>query len=79
MGFNHAVCGYRTIEGFVEAMYAGAPFHLDAFVAFIKSRGLGLALKRRDWAAFARAYNGPGFAQNSYDAKLAAAYRKYNA
>ena len=76
MGFNHVVCGYRTIEGFVEAMFAGAPFHLDAFVAFIKSRGLAPALKRRDWAAFARAYNGPAFSQNSYDTKLAAAYAR---
>ena len=29
------------------------------------------------WSAFARAYNGAGYAQNQYDTKIAAAYRHY--
>jgi hypothetical protein len=30
----------------------------------------------KDWAKFARGYNGPGYAQNAYDVKLAQAYEK---
>jgi hypothetical protein len=37
------------------------------------------ALQDRDWAAFAKAYNGKGYAKNKYDEKLAAAYKKFAA
>jgi len=32
------------------------------------------ALKSKDWAVFARRYNGPGYQANAYDKKLARAY-----
>lgn len=35
-------------------------------------------LQRKDWAGFARGYNGPGYAKNRYDIKLANAYKKYS-
>lgn len=79
LGTNHTVVGHPTIQGFVAAMQSGAGAHLDAFVAFVKGNRLDGALQRREWAVFARGYNGPGFAQNSYDTKLAAAYRKWAA
>ena len=34
--------------------------------------------KARDWAVFAKCYNGPAYAQNRYDVKLEAAYQKYS-
>ncbi|MEE8298899.1 MAG: N-acetylmuramidase domain-containing protein [Thermodesulfobacteriota bacterium] len=34
-------------------------------------------LKKRDWANFARRYNGPGYKKNKYDEKLERAYNKY--
>ncbi len=74
LGTNHAAVGHPTIAGFVEAMEAGAGPHLDAFVAFVQTNRLDGPLRRRNWAAFARGYNGPGFAANRYDTKLAAAY-----
>jgi hypothetical protein len=77
LGQNHKVCGYDTVAQFVDAMNDGAGAQLDAFVSFVKGNRLNGALRRRDWAAFARGYNGPGYAQNAYDTKLAAAYRKY--
>lgn len=33
-------------------------------------------LQSKDWTAFAKCYNGPAYAQNRYDVKLEAAYRK---
>ena len=35
-------------------------------------------LKAKDWANFARGYNGPAYAKNRYDVKLAAAYAKFS-
>jgi hypothetical protein len=36
------------------------------------------ALKKQDWAAFAKAYNGPGYKANKYDTKLAEAYQHFS-
>jgi hypothetical protein len=78
MGFNHQAAGHPTLQGFVNAMYAGAGYHLDALVAFILTNRLQTALQQQNWAEFARRYNGPGYAQNQYDVKLAAAFRKWS-
>ena len=59
------------------AMYRSEASQLDAMIRFIRVNGLLDDLKRKDWASFARAYNGSGYAKNQYDKKLAAAYRKY--
>jgi len=37
------------------------------------------ALRKKDWATFARRYNGPGYAKNSYDTKLKSAYDRFAA
>ena len=34
-------------------------------------------LREKNWAAFARAYNGAGYAQNAYDTRLRNAYVSY--
>ncbi|WP_426041492.1 N-acetylmuramidase domain-containing protein [Brevundimonas sp. TWP2-3-4b1] len=74
MGFNHAAVGQSTPWAFAREMAAGEGAHLQAFAAFIKSKGLVDELRDKRWAAFARAYNGPNYAINAYDTKLAAAY-----
>ncbi|MBB4859722.1 hypothetical protein HNO88_003051 [Novosphingobium chloroacetimidivorans] len=74
MGFNHASCGHPKVEGFVRAMVSGEPAQLAAFVAFIKTCKLDDELIRRDWAGFARGYNGASYAENAYDRKMADAY-----
>jgi hypothetical protein len=79
MGSNFAVCGFPDVEKFVEAMVAGEPQQLGAFVAFVKGNNLDDELRRLDWVGFARGYNGPDFRKNKYDEKLAAAYRYHSA
>lgn len=79
LGQNHKVCGFDTSQEFVDAMWGGAPAHLDAFVKFIKGNNLDGALRKKDWATFARGYNGPGYAQNAYDKKMASAYARWKA
>ena len=80
LGENHKICGFETSQEFVDAMWAGgASAHLDAFVNFIQANKLDGALRAKNWAAFARGYNGPAYAQNAYDKKMAAAYARWKA
>src|SRR6478736_4437274 len=74
MGDHCQTLGFADAEAFVAAMVSGEAAQLDAFVAFVKVNGLADELARHDWTGFARRYNGPAFATNKYDTKLAAAY-----
>lgn len=77
MGFNHAICGYRTVADFVDAMKISEGKQLDASVEFIVHNGLDDDLRRHDWAGFARGYNGVNYKKNSYDKKLASWFKKF--
>lgn len=77
MGFNYQACGYTTVEAFVRDMFSSETKQLDAFVGFIKHNSLDGYLKNKDWANFARGYNGPEYAANRYDVKMREAYEKY--
>jgi N-acetylmuramidase len=79
LGQNHAACGYPDSQSFVDAMWSGAPAHLDAFVKFIKANRLDGALRAKQWAVFAKGYNGPAYAKNQYDRKMADAYARWKA
>lgn len=74
MGFNHGACGFKTVQAFVNAMCKDENSQLAAFTGFIITNNLGDELRDRRWADFARLYNGPAYAQNRYDIKLAQAY-----
>ena len=43
----------------------------------IDKSSLAPALKRRDWEAFARGYNGQAYKRHGYHTKIAAAYARY--
>ncbi|VWD22705.1 peptidoglycan-binding protein [Burkholderia lata] len=78
MGYHWERLGYAGIDEFVACMESGEAQHLDAFVRYIAAdNALRRALGARQWAAFARAYNGPDYAANLYDVKLARAYDRY--
>ena len=49
------------------------------FTPLIKANNLDGALRSKSWATFARGYNGPGYAQNAYDKKMAQAYARWKA
>ena len=76
LGLNWDICGFQSLQKFINAMYRDEAAHLKAAVEFIKSRRLTAALRDRDWPAFARGYNGAGYAANQYDVKLARAYEE---
>jgi hypothetical protein len=74
MGDNYRAAGFDDVEAYVKAMVSGEPAQLDAFVGFVKKTRLDDELARRDWAGFARGYNGPAYRDNRYDQKLLAAF-----
>ncbi len=78
MGFNHKVCGYALVEDFVDAQYTEEG-QLRAFVSYLQGRKLIDELQNHEWANFAYAYNGPGYAKNAYDSKLEQAYKRFSA
>lgn len=78
MGYHWSDLGYESAPHFVAAMRESEAAQLDAFVRFIVHEpGLLPALKARKWSTVAKIYNGPAYARNLYDAKLAQAYAKY--
>ena len=79
MGFNYKACGYNTVKAFVNDMYLSEKLQLRAMCMFIKSNTkMFNALKAKDWKTFASCYNGPSYASNKYDSKLAKAYEDYS-
>ena len=74
MGFNHKAAGYGDVETFVRDMHLSEGKQLMAMFNFIKTNGLDRALIRRDWATFARGYNGESYRANAYDEKLQDSY-----
>jgi hypothetical protein len=78
MGYHWKMLGYKSVHEFVEKMYANEGNHWQAFTRFVLAdKALHKALKDRNWAEFARRYNGPGYKKNKYDSKLLAAYNSY--
>lgn len=78
MGYHWKLMGYESVQDYVAQMHAGESAHIDALARFIKAdSGLHKSLKSRKWAEFAKRYNGPSYAQNLYDVKLARAYKQF--
>lgn len=78
MGFNFSSCDFDDVEEFYAAVQASEGAQLKAFCCFIKANNLDRHLRKHRWASFARGYNGPAYADNKYDKKLAVAHAKYS-
>ena len=78
MGFNYKKCGFKTIQGFVNAMYHSEGKQLKAFVNFIKHSRLDDELRDRNFARFAYFYNGKKHYINKYAPRMERAYLRYS-
>lgn len=77
LGLHWKVLGYASVQAFVNDAYT-EDGQLNIFIKFIQAdKRLVKALKEKDWTTFARIYNGPNYAQNSYDKKMKEAYEKF--
>ncbi len=73
MGFNFAICGYACVADLVQDCMDSEEGGFELLLDYCDHNGLVDALRNRDWATFARGYNGSG-AVAAYAAKLVAAY-----
>lgn len=75
LGSNHRACGFETASAFVADISLDHERQLLAFEGFVRANRLVDDLQRRDWAGFAKVYNGPGQVE-TYSRLLADAYRE---
>lgn len=80
MGYHASSLGYASALALADAFATGEAEQLAAFVKFVQlDPDMLKALRGRKWPTFAKLYNGPAYADNQYDTKLAAAYKRYSA
>lgn len=77
-GFNWKPMGYGSVEEFVAIVSKSERSQLEMFAHFLVTFNMVKYLQKRDWANFARRYNGPGYKKRGYDRRMAAAYAKFS-
>lgn len=77
MGENFAIAGFPNVDTMVADMVDSEDAQLYGMACFIKGNNLHKKLQSRDWAGFARAYNGPDYAQHNYDGRLHEFYVRF--
>lgn len=76
LGENFRAAGYSSAGAMFVAACASEGNQLMQMVNFIKASRIDSYLRNKNWSGFAAHYNGPGYARNDYDVKLANAYRR---
>lgn len=77
MGNNYVLCGCKSISEFYTKMCKNSFEQFLLGLEFIRKSGLTKYLASKDWAGFAKGYNGPGYKANHYDIQLEKAYNKF--
>lgn len=77
-GFNYKLCGFESVEQYVEATSLSERAQLEIFAHFCDTVGYTRYIRSHNWAEFSRRYNGPSYKSRRYDSRMAAAYRKYS-
>jgi hypothetical protein len=78
MGAHWEWLGYSSIDELVAEARSSVGGQVRLMLNFIDKAGLKTALEQKDWRNFARRYNGPAFARNQYDSRMAAAFERWN-
>lgn len=76
-GFNYKLCGCESVEEMVEKVCDSEFSQLEMFAVFIRNSGMLEALRKKDWATFARKYNGPSYAKRGYHTRMAKEYARF--
>lgn len=77
MGENWKALGYASVDQLVQSATSSINGQVELMVKFIIKNNLLDELQSKNWAAFAKRYNGPSYKTNKYDVQLAAAYKKF--
>ncbi len=78
MGAHWEWLGYSSIDELVSEARSSVGGQVGLMLNFIDKAGLKTALQEKDWRNFARRYNGPVFARNQYDSRMATAFERWN-
>ncbi|MDE7115831.1 MAG: N-acetylmuramidase family protein, partial [Muribaculaceae bacterium] len=76
-GFNYKLCGCESVDEMVRLMSYSELQQLELFATFITNTGMLADLKNKNWAGFARKYNGASYARRGYHTKMAKAYARF--
>lgn len=79
LGQNFPNLSMANAHEYVVKLAKSEKDQLEAFEGFVRANGLADEMQRKDWAGFASRYNGPGYAANQYDTKMADAYARLKA
>lgn len=74
LGENFKEAGFPSAAAMVEACCESEGRQLAMMATLMRAWGLQTALRNRQWATIARRWNGPGYADNHYDTRLAARF-----
>lgn len=74
MGSHWKDLGFDSPLDMLKLASKGMSGQVELMMRFIVANGLLDELRRKDWSAFARAYNGPAYKKNKYDTNMAKAY-----
>lgn len=77
MGSHWRWLGYASIDALVQEARDGAAGQVRLMMRYINKAGLLDALHERDWAGFARGYNGPAYRRYRYDTRMRDAWRRH--
>ena len=77
MGAHWEWLGYATVDDLVEEARGSVAGQARLMLRFIEKAKLLGVLKACNWSEFARRYNGPAFARNKYDKRMADAYQRW--
>ncbi|MBB5704509.1 hypothetical protein FHS76_004429 [Ochrobactrum daejeonense] len=78
MGAHWEWLGYATVDDLVAEARESVAGQVRLMLRFIEKAELLEALEARNWREFARRYNGPAFARNKYDTRMAEAYQRWH-
>jgi len=79
LGNQFEELGFESATDLVEYMTEGGmAAQIKVLIAEIKAKSLIKALNTKDFVTFARRYNGPAYAQNQYDTRMAAACKRWS-
>lgn len=77
MGAHWEWLGYANVLALVQEVRASVQGQITLMSRFIRHSNLSQTLNNHEWSSIARHYNGPQYAKNRYDLKLAKACQLY--
>jgi hypothetical protein len=79
MGYHYKLLGFGSALSMSTTLKQNVEANVLCFGAIVKDMNLQQALRDKNWAAFAKKYNGPSYKLNHYDTKMAAEYDRITA